>query len=260
MPELPDLQVFSQNLHKHLAGSTLEKISVLKDARVNVSQVKLKKALEGQKLVKVYREGKELRLAFQHDTLGLYLMLHGRLYWFEEKNTTKNTLLELVFTHKGNRQGLALSDFQHNARITLNPEDSDVPDALSKEVNTAFWKERLQSRATIKNLLLDQHVIRGIGNAYADEILWKAGISPFSVANKLPAAKIKSFSAAIKSVLQQAAKQVRKADPDIIGGEIRDFLLIHNAKKKHSPSGAAIQKKIAGGRKTYYTDEQELFR
>jgi formamidopyrimidine-DNA glycosylase len=258
MPELPDLQVFSRNLTKQLAGKTLEKINVSTGAKINVPKAKLKKELEGQKLARVYREGKELRFAFKNNAiLGVHLMLRGKLFWFEEKNPHKHTLLEMIFSNPG--YALALTDFQRKATVTLNPSPSDVPDALSKEVNLSFWKDQLQSRATIKNLLLDQHIIRGIGNAYADEILWDAGISPFSVSNKLPAAKVKSLAASVKKVLTKAEKQIAKADPDIIGGEIRDFLLIHNADKKKSPGGATI-KKTEGARKTYYTDEQKLFK
>jgi formamidopyrimidine-DNA glycosylase len=56
-----------------------------------------------------------------------------------------------------------------------------------------------------------------------------------------------------------AEKQIVKSNPDIIGGEVRDFLKIHNSKKKESPNGAVINFAMASSRKTYYTDEQELF-
>jgi formamidopyrimidine-DNA glycosylase len=82
---------------------------------------------------------------------------------------------------------------------------------------------------------MDQHVIRGIGNAYADEILWDAGISPFSISNKIPGKKIDALVKSIKSVLKEAEKEIVKRDPGIISGEVRDFLKIHNAKKTHSP-------------------------
>jgi formamidopyrimidine-DNA glycosylase len=158
-----------------------------------------------------------------------------------------------------NGKKLALTDYQRNARIIVNPEPAKAPDALSPEVNLTFWKNALKSKATIKNLLLDQNVIRGIGNAYADEILWEAGISPFSVSNKIPAEKVKALAKAVKKVLTSAIKQIGKAEPGIIGGEIRDFLNIHNADKKTSPTGAVIKHKTIGGRKTYFTDEQELY-
>lgn len=258
MPELPDLQVFSANLNRQLAGKKLQQINVLKRAKANVSKAQLKKALERRRLQQVYREGKELRFAFEGgNILGLHLMLRGKLQWLDPGNPPAHALLEMWF--EGDRQ-LVLTDYQYNARITLNPPEPEAPDALASKVNLAFWKEKLQSKATIKNLLLDQQVVRGIGNAYADEILWEAGISPFSVSRKIPDSKIKALARSVKQVLKKAEQQIRKAAPGIIGGEVRDFLLIHNAAKKQSPAGAAIQQKTAGGRKTYYTDEQELFK
>src|SRR5688500_7422 len=258
MPELPDLQVFSKNLTKTFVGKTVKKVSVPNDKKLNVSVRKLKKSLEDQKLTTVQRVGKELHFQFHNgEVLGLHLMLRGKLYAFEKKNTQKYTIIELLFTDDS---GLALTDFQGQATPTLNPKDRDAPDALSDKVNLSFLKAQLaKSKAAVKNLLLDQHVIRGIGNAYADEILWDAGISPLSVSNKIPVEKVKDLAKAIKKVLKDAEKQILKSHPDIITGEVRDFLKIHNAKKKESPTGASSQQKMVNSRKTYFTDEQEMF-
>ena len=256
MPELPDLEVFSMNLNKALAGKKLSRLKVSKGVKPGVSKAALAKALENEKLEKVAREGKELRLLFANgNVLGLHMMLHGKLEWIE-KTPPKYTLLELWFS---NNKGLALTDFQRKARFMLNPGPAEAPDAMSGEANAAFWKKQLQKRTAIKKLMLDQHIVGGIGNAYADEILWKARISPFSVSNKIPAPKVKALAAAVKQVLKKAVQQIRKEDPEIIGGELRDFLLIHNSHKKKSPGGATILTKTVGGRKTYYTKEQQLF-
>ena len=107
--------------------------------------------------------------------------------------------------------------------------------------------------------MLDQKNIRGIGNAYTDEILWEAGISPLSICNKIPDNKIKALAKSIKEVLEDAENQIKKAQPDIISGEVRDFLKIHNSKKKESPTGGKIHNKMVNSRITYYTDEQELY-
>ncbi|MGI8951190.1 MAG: DNA-formamidopyrimidine glycosylase family protein [Chitinophagaceae bacterium] len=258
MPELPDLQVFSQNLNKKLAGKTLKKITVKNDKKLNVSETELKKNLEGKKLKEICRAGKELHFVFENgEILGLHLMLHGQLFLFENKNENKYTIIELLFD---NNTGLALTDFQAMATPTLNPEKKDAPDALSKQINYDFLKEQLQkAKGNIKTFLLDQHKIRGIGNAYTDEILWNAKISPFSVCNKITDEKIKALAKSIKKVLEDAEKQIKKTHPEIISGEVRDFLDIHNAKKKKSPTGATIHQKPINSRKTYYTDEQELF-
>ena len=142
----------------------------------------------------------------------------------------------------------------------MNPETKEAPDALSDEAGYPFLKKKMNSsRLPIKKLLMDQKIIRGIGNAYADEILWHARISPFAISNKIPDAAIRKLARSIKSVFARAEKEIAKASPEIIGGEIRDFLAIHNSKKTHSPTGKKIIRAEIGGRKTYYTDEQELF-
>lgn len=257
MPELPDLQVFSSNLTKKLKGKVLKKVVVVNKNKLNVTEDELKKSLEKQELDEVVRVGKELHFKFNNgNVLGLHLMLNGELYLSENENTRKHTIIELWFD---NDSVLALTDYQSAATPTLNPKEKDAPDALDKEVNTAFLKEKLQKRTTIKNFLLDQKNIRGIGNAYADEILWDAGISPLSVCNKIPDDKIKALAHSIKTILKHAESQIRKADPDIITGEVRDFLLIHNSTKKESPNGAAIKTTMVNSRKTYYTEEQELY-
>jgi formamidopyrimidine-DNA glycosylase len=258
MPELPDLQVFARNLNKKLAGSTVKKLTVVNSKKLKTSAANLKKNIEKQELKEIKRVGKELHFEFKNGAvLGLHLMLKGQLKLFEGANEHKYTIIELLFDDD---TGLAMTDFQGQATPTLNPEEREAPDALSDEINYSFLKEQLDTRATIKNILLDQHVIRGIGNAYADEILWDAGISPFSIGNKIPDSKIKALAKSIKSVLKNAEKQILKSDPDIISGEVRGFLDIHNSKKTHSPTGAAIKHAVVGSRKTYYTEEQELFK
>jgi len=258
MPELPDLQIFSKNLHLALAGKKLQRIKIINKSKLKSSLQKIKKAVEGNRIKKIYREGKEIHFLFaNNNVLGFHMMLRGRLHYFDENNSHKYTIVELYFNEA---PGLALTDYQGNANVTLNPIMKDSPDALSKEVNYKFLKEKLGRKATIKNVLLDQDVIRGIGNAYADEILWNARISPFSISAKIPSAKVKALARSIKSVLAQAAKKIDRAEPGIIGGEIRDFLDIHNSRKKKSPAGATIRVSTSGSRKTYYTNEQELYK
>jgi len=258
MPELPDLEVFSRNLNKKLAKKELKKVAVINKSKLKIPEAQLKKSLEGATLKKIYREGKELHFAFDNsEVLGLHLMLHGKLQLFNKKNDQKNTIIELIFDDD---TGLVLSDYQGAANATLNPENKTAPDALSKDVGFDFLKEKLSKKRTnIKTFLLDQKNIRGIGNAYADEILWEARISPFSICNKIPDASIKALAKSIKSVLEDAEQQILKTQPDIISGEVRDFLKIHNSKKKESPTAGKIHNKMIGGRITYYTDEQEIF-
>jgi formamidopyrimidine-DNA glycosylase len=258
MPELPDLQVFSRNLSKKLSGKRVEKIHAIYKKKLKSTEKEFQKAINGAVLTRVHREGKELHFEFDNGhVLGLHMMLKGELRYFTKKNEHKYTIIELLFD---NGTGLAMTDFQGQATPTLDPEPRDAPDALSDKAGYAFLKEKLNaSRLPLKKLLMDQKVIRGIGNAYADEILWHARISPFSISNKISDAAIRKLARSIKTVFAGAEKEIAKADPEIIGGEIRDFLVIHNSRKTNSPTGGKIVQTEIGGRKTYFTNEQEMF-
>ncbi|WP_440132917.1 DNA-formamidopyrimidine glycosylase family protein [Chitinophaga sancti] len=258
MPEIPDLEVFSMNLTKLLKEKVVKKLEVPFPKKLKTPIATLKKQIEKKQLTEIYREGKQLRLAFGKDIrLGWHLMLHGEPALFEGNKYPKWTIIALQFT---DGSGLAMTDFQGQAMVTLNPEESEVPDAMSKQVNTKYLQTVLSnSKKKIKDVLMNQDLIRGLGNAYTDEILYEARISPFSVADRIPAARVKVLASSIKKVLKDGMKQILKHNKDLISGEYRDFMKVHHARKEKSPGGASIQSHKVGSRKTYYTDEQELF-
>jgi formamidopyrimidine-DNA glycosylase len=257
MPELPDIEVFSRNLKKMYSGKKLTKIKVVNNKNIQDSQKELSKTLQGQELKDVYRSGKEMRFLFSNGhVLGLHLMLTGDLIPFEGKNERKSTKVEFTF-EDGDQ--LALTDRFKNAFIKLNPEDKEGIDALDPKLHYAYLKKALNRKAAIKNILLDQKVIRGIGNAYSDEILWQTKISPFSKANAIPDDKIKELAKTIKKVLKSATKKIYDNNPGLIHGEVRDYLDIHTKKKDKSPTGVKIKIAARGMLKTYYTDEQVMY-
>ncbi len=257
MPELPDLQVFSKNLNKKFKGKKLIALKVVNPKDLKDTQSEITKHLKDKTLHNIYRSGKELRFEFDDDiVLGMHLMLHGNLYIYEGSNSQKNTIVELQFE---NEIGLALTDWQGMANIKLNPTDKKGIDALAKALTADYLKKALQTKAIIKNVIMNQDIIRGIGNAYADEILWQAKIHPSSISKAIPDDKVNSLIKAIPKVLKDAEQQILKAHHDLITGEVRDFLNIHNSKKPESPTGKEIKVIKTGGRSTYYTDEQELY-
>jgi formamidopyrimidine-DNA glycosylase len=257
MPELPDLQVFSSNLDRMLSKKKVTDIKLMPRGKSNVAGAKLRSAITNKKVKNVYREGKEIHFAFSSgDVLALHLMMHGAISRVDGNAPVPHAVLELHFT--GFK--IVITDWQRAANVKLNPDEPSAPDAMSPALSVAVLKEKLQKRTIIKKFLLDQKIIRGIGNAYADEILWDARISPFSVCEKLPVDSVKALHRSIKKVLKNAEKSIRKSDPHRLSGELRDFLDIHNAKKKLSPGKATIKHAMIGGRKTYYTKEQKLYK
>lgn len=258
MPEIPDLEIFARNLLKVFKNKTLEKLEVVVPRKLKVPEKELKEALEGHQLQDVKREGKTLNLHFGGgNVLGIHLMLHGRLHPIGGEEEVKFQIIRFWF--KGG-DGFAVTDWQKQATPTLNPESSKVPDALSKEMNLDYFKKVVTgSDSLIKNLLMDQKKIRGLGNAYVDEILWLARIHPFSIASKIPEKKIKDLHKAIHTVLDEETERLGEAIPESYALELRDFLKIHHNGLKESPTGHEIKTEKREGRNTYFTDEQELF-
>lgn len=256
MPEIPDLNIFARNLTRKLAGKTLTEIKVIIPRKLKVPESVIKDALDGQRLIAINREGKELHFKFDNEhVLSVHLMLHGTMYWYERVNEQRFTIAELLFA---DGTGLAITDWQKAVILTLDPKPTKVPDAMS--MPDGYLMTALKNTSGyIKTVLTEGKTVRGIGNAYVDEILYAARISPFSKANKVPEKKINDLTKAIKTVLTDAETHISKLFPDTITEKERDFLQVHRPKQKESLSGEPILKADIDSRKTYYTGSQELF-
>lgn len=258
MPEIPDIEVFCRNLKGLLTAKQITAVNVVNGKKLKDSHAELTQALQGQTVLDVYRSGKELRLQFSKDiVLGIHLMLTGDLFHIDGANSRKSTIVEL---HFDGGSLLALTDRMKNASVKLSPVDKDGIDALGKAFNFKKLKEIVAGRKTaIKNILVDQDLIRGIGNSYSDEILWHTRISPFSKAAAIPDEKIKELVTTTKKVLKEATEKIYKNHPGKINGEVKDYLLIHTKKRSESPTGRPILIAERGMLLTYYTDEQVLY-
>jgi len=256
MPEIPDLNIFCTNLAERLVGKTLTNISILVPRRLKTPEAEFKIALEEQVLLAISRVGKQLYFEFSNNhVLSLQLMLYGSMHWYEEKNENKFTIAELMFS---DGTGLAITDWQKAVILSLDPEVSKVPDAM--HLPEGYLDQALKKKMKpIKTVLQEGKVVQGIGNAYVDEILYAATLSPFSIADKIPKPKIRILTKAIKQVLTEAEAHIRKNFPDTITEKERDFLKVHLPKHKLTPKGEAILVAEIASRKTYYTEGQELF-
>lgn len=257
MAELPDLTVFAKILNHRFSGKVLETLEVTVSKKINVTAKELKKSLEGRELIKVERSGKTLQLFFSgSQVLGIHLMLRGELTAIDNDEPPRFQILGLHFE---GGEGFALTDLQKQATPTLNPALVETPDALEIEEKT-FVDLLAKKRTVIKSLLMDQHIIRGIGNSYADEILYDAGISPLSIAKAIPEDESRKLYESIGSVLNEAVDRIGKENKNELNGELRDFLKVHGAGIKYSPKGEEIFSIKIGGRTSYYTNEQKLFK
>lgn len=256
MPEIPDLNIFRKNLAKKLAGKKLSKIEVIITRRLKDPEAVLKDALEGQTLIAIERTGKELHFVFGNGRiLSLHLMLYGSMHWYEGNNENRFTIAEMLFA---DGTGLAITDWQKAVILTLDPKPATVPDAM--QMPGDYLKAALKKNShPIKTVLTDGKTVIGIGNAYVDEILYEANISPFSKANKIPQDKITVLTKAIETVLTNAENHISQKFPDTITEKERDFLQVHRPKQTLTLAGEEILKAEINKRKTYYTARQILY-
>jgi len=271
MPELPDLQVISSNLTKRYANKSLKKVNIFKDKKLNAPKEKLSLTFEGAKLINVLREGKELHMKFDNQhTLGLHLMLKGEIYAFGDEqlnagelfpSPTKEIKHKIIEFEFEDSTGFALTDFMAQAKAIYDPSVPDVPDALSDAFTIQYLSEKLEANSGVKlkAFLVNQEMVRGIGNAYADEIMWHCQISPYSLCDKIPDNKVYDLFSSVKVVLIEAEAQIRQIQPDIISGEIRSFLAVHTTTRQKSPKDEEIIIEELNNKKTYFTRNQLIY-
>lgn len=262
MPELPDLEVFCGNLDKLVGGRRIEEVTVHNGRKISVPGSYFVSAVRGSSVRRIYREGKELYFWLSSgNSFSVHLMLNGR-FKVGETGSLEDTKARIVTFAFNNNTEMNISDYQGMCKVTLNPKPSDVPDALSEKFTPEYLRKALAKNQgmNIKALLIDQHILKGIGNAYADEILWAANISPESVAGKIPEGPAGELFNAIREVLSSAIVKIRELSPDIISGEVRSFLSVHNSKKTAADDGSPILVKNIATKTTYFTDRQVVYK
>jgi formamidopyrimidine-DNA glycosylase len=257
MPELPDLEVYCRNLKPRVCGQEITSVTFHREKRLNVTPEVLANALKGSKLDQVQRDGKEVWFTFSNGrVLSVHLMLKGQFAVVPDDSEVKYKVLTLGLGQEG---CLVVFDSLGWTTLTLDPQPSSVPDAISEAVTFDYLKRRLKGSGStnMKLFLTEQDSLRGIGNAYSDEILWHCRIAPESRCDRLPDEAIRALAASLRSVLTDAVEQIEALKPGIMGGEVRDHLKVYN--KKLCPNGLTIQCKDLGQRKTYFTSEQKRY-
>jgi formamidopyrimidine-DNA glycosylase len=261
MPELPELTVFAENLGKAVIGKEIAKVAFRGKKSVKFPVEELTRSLVSARIEKVQRVGKQLLFRLSNDALlFVHLMLKGGFVLTTDSELQRlgGVILSVSFA---DGSALALTDPRGMATVALNPKrGEEPPDGLKVTADYLQAACQRQPHKMIKPLLIDQQVIGGIGNAYSDEILWRARVSPKSVAGKLPPEAIDALVEAIPAVLNEAVHEIRRRRPDAISGEVREFLKVHGPDLTSSPSGARIIKEQIQSKVTYYTEEQKLYR
>ncbi len=208
MPELPDIVTYVACLEPRIVGATLEQLT-LKSPFVLRSVAVPPDAVENRRVRCVERLGKRIVLELEGDKACiLHLMIAGRLQWKEPHYQTRgrNVLAlfsfdtgTLVFTEASRKQRASL----HLVEARSVPE-FDPGGAEPMEISLEDFRQLLDRQShTLKRTLTDPRILSGIGNAYSDEILHRAGLSPFKMAARLSAEEAESLHRAMRSTLAE---------------------------------------------------------
>lgn len=260
MPEVPELNVMCSAIENIYIGKKHSSFVLHWTKQIKTSESEFNEGLSGAKLVSVSREGKEMHLHFDNkNVLGVHLMLTGAMTKLPDSSNIKYPIFELLFE---DGSGLKVSDRLGQARAILNPKIPIVPDIEGSEFTLEYFTKIVKGhKFRIKELIQFQKLIRGIGNAYADEVLWHSKISPWSISRAIPDEKIEDLYNAIIEVTKEATDQLKsvKLSEFDFSLENKDHRFIHNSKRKHSPDGQEILIDKMGASKTYYTASQVLY-
>lgn len=208
MPELPDIEVYRDGLRRRIVGQALEQIRIISPFVLRTFEPPVD-VVEGKEVRDIRRVGKRLVLALDDDLfLILHLMIAGRLRWSPPKAKPQakialaamyfpNGMLQLTEASKKKRASLHLVRGAEALRafgpVGIEPLQADLP---------AFRASLVRENHTLKRALTDPRLFSGIGNAYSDEILHAAGLSPIKLTGKLAEDEIARLHAATQATLR----------------------------------------------------------
>jgi formamidopyrimidine-DNA glycosylase len=216
MPELPDLEVYREALAARVVGAPLARVA-LRNPFVLRTAVPPLSALEGRAVRDVRRRGKRIVFAFDDaHYLVVHLMIAGRLQWLPEGGKAPSritlALLEfatgtLAFTEAGTKRRASLHCVHGDAALAAL--DAGGLEVLAAD--RAAFAQRLRSEShTAKRALTDPRLFSGIGNAYSDEILHRARLSPLALTGKIDEAGVTALYDAARAVLAEWTARLRE--------------------------------------------------
>jgi formamidopyrimidine-DNA glycosylase len=259
VPELPDLAVVADGFHAALAGRVILRASAPSPLAVRGTPAELA-ACVGQRLTAVRRRGKFIIFELERDRIAINAMLTGRFQLASpEAKSPPRTALILAF---GSRSApppdaaqwtdgarwlpadtadieVRYRDPSQMGKVYLLPAGlaravpglgppDQGPDADSPELTLEVWRDRIRRHpGELKPLLRNQSFIAGIGNAYSDEILHAARLSPFRKRSTLAPEEIDELYRATRTVLGSAIDVLRERVPPTFETQARDFLAVH---------------------------------
>jgi formamidopyrimidine-DNA glycosylase len=262
VPELPDITVYIEALEQRIQGTTLERVSVASPFLLRTAVPPLS-SVAGRKVTELRRLGKRICIGVEDDLwLVLHLMIAGRLHWYEDRAkaakarglaTFQFSSGSLILTEAGTQKRASLHVVEGEAGLArLDPGGIEVFTATEAEFAAALQAKN----HTLKRALTDPRILSGIGNAYSDEILHTAQLSPFTLTQKLKPDEIKRLLAAIKSSLTDWTDRLRVEYRDRFPEKVTAFrpdMATHGKYGQPCPRcGTKIQRIRYGSNETNY--------
>ena len=261
MPELPEVETIRTELLPHVLGRTITGIDILWDGMVKQPSVgEFRARVTGRTITGLTRRGKYLFFSLSGgETMVMHMKMTGSLII----DPASDRFTRVVF-HLDSGAALHLWDPRKFGKMWLVPDESEVsgklgPEPLDDDFTIEAFSERLRSRtAPVKPVLLDQSVVAGIGNMYADEALFDAKIHPLTPAGKLTGVEIERLHGSIRRVLEHALRCKGASIRNYIrpdgntGTAHEEFNVAHGAGKRCPRCGTTIERIVVRGRGTYY--------
>lgn len=264
MPELPEVETIVRALRPELVGRAF--VAVWNDWPRHIARTdarSLNEGLSGRRIEAIGRRGKYLVFSLDcPHTLIIHLKMSGHLAVVEGA-TPRHRHVHTAFLLDDGRE-LRFRDMRKFGKVYLVADLDDVLGGLGPEpLETQFTPEKLAGRLSgrrraMKPLLLDQGVLAGVGNIYADEALFAAGIHPERTADSLTTAEIERLHAAIQDVLRLGiAREGASIDlyvkPDGEKGDMQNAVMVF--RRTGLPCfqcGRAVERLVLGGRSTHF--------
>jgi formamidopyrimidine-DNA glycosylase len=256
LPELPDVAVYIESLERRILGARLLKVRLLNPFLLRTAVPPIASA-EGRKVVGLRRVGKRIVLELEGGLfLVIHLMIAGRLQW--EGKRKGLAVLEfdagkLTLTEAGSKRRASLHlVLGETALKALDPGGIDVLHAALRTFQEALTRQN----HTVKRALTDPRLFSGIGNAYSDEILHRAKLSPFAMTSQLSEQDVQRLHEATKAVLGEWTERLRQQTGNGFPEKVtafREEMAVHGRYGKPCPAcGAPVQRIVYAENETNY--------
>ncbi len=262
MPELPDVVVYIEALEKRILGHRLER-ALIRGPFLLRSSTPTVTSMHGKMVTRIHRLGKRIAIGFEGDLwLVIHLMIAGRLHWRDSPAKLGSRKLLAAFEFDSGTLTLTEAGTQHRAQLHAAAGEEGLRELSAGGLEVlnadlaAFTQVLASSNHTLKRMLMDPHLFSGIGNAYSDEILHRARLSPIAMSQKLTPAEIERLYDATREVLVEWVDRLRsEADagfPEKVTA-FREGMAVHGRFGQPCPRcGAKVQRIRYASNETNY--------